>query len=71
MNDKSWRDYLRPQRYTSPYRPVTWKVKVATPIREAAWIEEQHAEVAEYRLRHDGIKPELLAYLDGIGRAYR
>lgn len=30
-----------------------------------------HAEVAEYRLRHDGIKPELALYLYGIGEAFR
>ena len=28
---------------------------------------EMDAEVAEYRLRHEGILPELLAYLVGIG----
>jgi hypothetical protein len=32
---------------------------------------QSHAEVAEYRLRHQGIKPELLRYLKGIGEAYR
>lgn len=32
---------------------------------------EWHAEVAEYRLRHQGVLPELLLYLEGIGRASR
>ncbi len=36
------------------------------PNMEGVYIHEIHAEVAEYRLRHDGIKPELLAYLRGI-----
>jgi hypothetical protein len=34
-------------------------------------LHDWHAEVAEYRLRHQGIKPELLRYLKGIGEAYR
>lgn len=32
---------------------------------------EMDARVAEYRLEHEGIKPELLAYLVGIGEAWR
>jgi len=39
--------------------------------RDAAALHDWHAEVAEYRLRHQGIKPELLRYVEGIGRAYR
>jgi hypothetical protein len=38
-----------------------------SPTRDAACLHEWHAEVAEYRLRHDGIKPALVAYLAGIG----
>ena len=39
--------------------------------REILYYETLHAEVAEYRLRHEGIKPELLRYLAAIGEAYR
>jgi hypothetical protein len=38
--------------------------------RSGVCIHEIHAEIAEYRLAHDGIKPELLAYLAGIGAAH-
>lgn len=31
---------------------------------------EMDAQVAEYRLLTEGIKPELLAYLEAIGRAW-
>ncbi len=39
--------------------------------KEGFYIHEIHAEVAEYRLRHDGIKPELVAYLRGIFASVR
>lgn len=32
---------------------------------------EANALVAEYRLSTDGIKPELLRYVEGIGRAVK
>ena len=38
---------------------------------DAVAMHEWHAEVAEYRLRHCGIKPELLAYIRGIGESVR
>ena len=43
----------------------------ASRLRDAVYAFELHWEVAEYRLRHQGIKPELLAYIRGIGEAYR
>jgi hypothetical protein len=38
--------------------------------RAVVYAETLHAEIAEYRLAHEGIKPQLLAYLHGIWRAY-
>lgn len=54
-----WKGYGRPDHPRSK------------PIADAVAMHEWHAEVAEYRLRHCGIKPELLAYLRGIGESVR
>ena len=40
-------------------------------LRDARYTVELHAAVAEYRLRHCGIKPELKAYIRGIGESVR
>ncbi|MEJ7746320.1 MAG: hypothetical protein WKF61_06135 [Luteimonas sp.] len=34
---------------------------------EGVYIHEIHAEIAEYRLRHEGVSRELLAYIRGCG----
>lgn len=43
----------------------------ARRLRDALYWLELHWEVAEYRLNHCGIKPELLAYLRGIGESVK
>jgi hypothetical protein len=43
----------------------------ATRLKQVRYWIWMHLEVAEYRLRHDGVKPELLAYLRGIGECVR
>lgn len=35
---------------------------------EQRYIHEIHAEIAEYRLEHSGVLPELARYIEGIGR---
>lgn len=42
----------------------------AQRYRDAFWSFFHHADAAEYRLACEGIKPELIAYLRGIGEAY-
>jgi hypothetical protein len=39
----------------------------STPVVHARMVHDFHAEVAENRLKHEGVKPELLAYIKGIG----
>lgn len=52
--------------YGGPSHPMTPKAK---PIgnRCGVYRHEMDAEVADYRLRHEGIKPELLLYIDALG----
>lgn len=59
LPESGWKGYGRPGH---PY---------SKPHVDAVAMHEWHAEVAEYRLRHCGIKPELLAYLRGIGETVR
>jgi hypothetical protein len=59
LPESGWKGYGRPDH---PY---------SKPQTDAVAMHEWHAEVAEYRLRHCGIKPELLAYLRGIGESVR
>lgn len=58
LPEKGWKGY------GSPAHPMTPDWKAIARV-------EMDLEVAEYRLRHDGIKPELLAYLRGIGELVR
>jgi hypothetical protein len=67
LPDSGWfpdpsRKWMEPCRATFRMKPY--------PNRSGVCIHEIHAEIAEYRLSHDGIKPELLAYLAGIGAAH-
>lgn len=55
-----------------PHRPwelplTGWK-GYGNPCRDTVAMHEWHSEVAEYRLRHDGILPELEQYVAGICR---
>lgn len=43
---------------------------VAKPNPGGVWLHELHAERAEARMAREGIKPELTAYLAGIGKTY-
>jgi len=61
LPEKGWKGYGRPdQKLTLRLAPD------AATLREAM-AHEVHAEVAEYRLRTDGILPELVAYVQGLG----
>ena len=54
--------------YGSPSHPLTPRLRMKPyPNRTGVCIHEIHAEIADYRLAYDGIKPQLLAYLRGIG----
>lgn len=71
LPEKGWKGYGRPG-----FEPFGLRVRVldprcAFPNADGLYRLEMDAEVAEYRLRHDGIKADLLAYLRGIGEAYR
>ncbi len=48
--------------------PTTGWKGYGNPCREAVAMHEWHAEVADYRLRHDGIKPELEIYIAALCR---
>lgn len=52
--------------YGSPNHPYTVRYG-RNPVADFC----RHADEAETRLTHEGIKPELLAYLKGIGEAFR
>ena len=68
LPEKGWKGYGSPAHKWTPRPPSQW----ADDRRACIALEQQfHAEVAEYRLRHDGIKPELLAYVRGIGESVR
>jgi len=40
---------------------------VAYPNRDGVCLINWHDEIADYRIRHEGVKSELLAYVEGIG----
>jgi hypothetical protein len=66
LPDSGWKGYGSPQH---PLTPRARKYPNGNLL--AVMADEMHAEIAEYRLSHDGIKPELLAYLHGIGESVK
>jgi len=67
LPESGWKGYGRPDH---PRKAPTY-LNRNRPQLDAVAMHEWHAEVAEYRLRHCGIKPELLAYIRGIGESVR
>ena len=66
MDGIDWKGYGRPD------CKLTLRVINPDPqTRAVAMVHDFHADVAEGRLRNEGVKPELLAYVIGIGEAYR
>jgi len=69
MNDlpeKGWAGY------GSPSHPLTPRLRMKPyPNRTGVCIHEIHAEIAECRLEREGVLPELLAYIVGIGASAR
>lgn len=55
----------------TPEERQAWRWAYAKDPRVVSerYIHEWHAEVAENRLAHEGIKPELPAYVRGVGDA--
>lgn len=56
----------------TPEEKLAWRHAYATNAKvvHESLIHEHHDQVASYRLRVEGIKPELLAYLEGLRRHY-
>lgn len=54
----------------TPEEKRAWRHAYATNAKvvHESLIHEHHDQVATYRLRVEGVKPELLAYLAGIGK---
>lgn len=61
----SWKGYGRPD------CKLTLRINPDPHTRAEAMVHDFHADVAESRLRNEGVKPELLAYVVEIGEAYR
>lgn len=57
--------------YGRPDCKLTLRINPDPHTRAVAMVHDFHADVAESRLRNEGVKPELLAYVIGIGEAYR
>jgi len=55
--------------YGRPDCKLTLRINPDPHTRAEAMVHDWHAEVAEYRLRHEGIRPELLDYVVGIGES--
>ena len=57
----------------TPEERQSWRFAYAKDVRIAheRMVQQFHAEVAENRLAHEGIKPELARYVEGIGEASR
>lgn len=61
----NWKGYGRPDnKLTLRHAPDAQTVA-------ASMVYNFHDDVAEYMLRTHGVMPDLLAYIVGIGRAYR
>lgn len=65
MDGINWKGYGRPD------CKLTLRINPDPHTRAEAMVHDFHAGVAESRLRNEGVKPELLAYVVGIGEAYR
>lgn len=61
----NWKGYGRPD------NKMTLRLNPDPLTVAEAKLHDFDADVAEYMLRHKGILPDLLAYIVGIGRAYR
>lgn len=57
----------------TPEERQAWRWSYAKDPRVVSerYIHEWHSEIAENRLAHEGVKPELLAYVVGVGEACR
>lgn len=65
MDGINWKGYGRPgHKLTLRHAPDAHTVA-------EAMVYNLHDRVADSRLRNEGVKPELLAYVIGIGEAYR
>lgn len=65
MDGINWKGYGRPD------CKLTLRINPDPNTRAVAMVHDFHAAVADSRLRNEGVKPELLAYVIGIGEAYR
>lgn len=67
LPEKGWKGYGAPGWHLPGLSARIIHPQIAFPNREGVAIHEIHAGIAECRLDREGIKPELLAYLAGIG----
>lgn len=76
LPEKGWAGYGSPGHPLTPrHRPwqhLTRAMHANNPQTQANVIRWwQNEEKAEHRLRHEGVLPELLMYVEGIGRGAR
>jgi len=65
MDRINWKGYGRPD------CKLTLRINPDPHTRALALVHDFHADIAENRLKHEGVKPALLAYVIGIGEAFR
>lgn len=71
LPEKGWKGYGSPGHKYDDLRKL-WRDAMRDPkVAEDVALHDWHSEIAEYRMEHEGIKPELLAYIVGLGKAVK